>query len=458
MKIWFLIQIFIIFELFSLCSANYCASTLCPSGVKHVACNHNGKFDSTCSNDAAMVSIGANLKKIIVNVHNNKRNYIAGGNVAKFKPACRMATMKWDAELAKIASYNVRQCKMSHDKCRNTPTYKYSGQNLAWRSYTGTPNKAKLIKAAINAWYSEFKDTKWEHIQSYPKSYSGPAIGHFTALMGERNIAVGCAAATYSTKGVKYKTFLVACNYATTNIASNSIYNNCAKAAAKCKVGRNSKYPNLCAPKEVYNVMGDTKETHGTPQFKGEGFDDWQFRVKIHLDSLNLMDVLTGDPPSEASARAEFMKKDKRAKERIETAKDMWSSLQNTFAKKSVVNQLLLRKKLAKLRMNDSDSIVAHVLTFENLVRQLKLAGATMEDSDVLAQLFLTLPEKYDPLVTALQNMEGGKLDMNLVKERLIAEEIKLMDRSDGVVDDKTAFSTRKFVKKKKFKGKWSSG
>ncbi|XP_073835066.1 antigen 5 like allergen Cul n 1-like [Musca autumnalis] len=254
MKLYFLIITFATAEWLLLVSANYCASTLCSAGVQHVACNHTGKFDSTCSKDAAMVEMNATLRQVILNVHNNKRNYVAGGKVKKFKPACRMATMKWDAELAKIASYNVRQCKMNHDKCRNTAKYKYSGQNLAWRSFNGTPNKQELIKASINAWYSEVKDTKWEHIKSYPSNYNGPAIGHFTALMGERNIAVGCAAATYSTAGVSYKTFLIACNYATTNMVNNPIYNGCTKPAAKCKVGKNSKYPNLCAVKEVYNV------------------------------------------------------------------------------------------------------------------------------------------------------------------------------------------------------------
>ncbi|XP_061388583.1 antigen 5 like allergen Cul n 1-like [Musca vetustissima] len=253
MKIYFL-YIFAIAKLLSLAAANYCDASLCPAGVQHVACNHTGNFDSTCPKDAAMVQIGQTLQNVIVNAHNNKRNFIAGGKVAKFKPACRMATMRWAPELAKVASYNVRQCKMSHDKCRNTQKYKFSGQNLAWRSFTGTPNKQELVKAAINAWYSEVKNTQWQQIQSYPATYKGPAIGHFTAMMGERNIAVGCAASTYSTKGVKYKTFLIACNYATTNMINKPIYRGCAKPAAQCKAGKNSKFPNLCAPKEAYNV------------------------------------------------------------------------------------------------------------------------------------------------------------------------------------------------------------
>lgn len=52
--------------------------------------------------------------------------------------------------------------------------------------------------------------------------------------------------------------------------------------------------------------MGDSKESHSIPQFSGSGFDDWQFRVKLHLDSLGLLDVLTGVPPTDATANAVF--------------------------------------------------------------------------------------------------------------------------------------------------------
>lgn len=73
-------------------------------------------------------------------------------------------------------------------------------------------------------------------------------------MVADRNIRVGCAAATYTTKGVSYKTFLIACNYATTNMKENPIYANCTKPASKCKTGKNAAFPNLCKTTEVYTV------------------------------------------------------------------------------------------------------------------------------------------------------------------------------------------------------------
>jgi len=215
--------------------------------------------------------------------------------------------------------------------------------------------------------------------------------------------------------------------------------------------------------------MGDAKD-HGIPQFRGTAYDEWQFRVKMHLDALGVVDVLTMAVPTDAIAKESFLKVDKRVKDRLvgfihndclsyvrdkETAKDMWESLQMAFAKKSVVSQLLVRKQLATLRMKDDESVAAHCVVFENLIRQLRSAGATLSDDDVLAQFFLTLPEKFDPLVTALQNISDSQLSFEFAKERILAEETKLADRQQKDDVNKTAFAGKKgFKKRPRFEGK----
>lgn len=73
-------------------------------------------------------------------------------------------------------------------------------------------------------------------------------------MMSDRNIRVGCAAATYSVDGKDYKNYLFACNYASTNMVGYPIYKTCNKPAADCKSGTNSSYKNLCSKSESYNV------------------------------------------------------------------------------------------------------------------------------------------------------------------------------------------------------------
>ncbi|XP_039960562.1 antigen 5 like allergen Cul n 1-like [Bactrocera neohumeralis] len=230
-------------------AVNYCNTSLC-GAKKHIACNNNGKFAASCRN-AAMVTLTQANKNLIVKLHNTKRNTVASGKT-KLKAACRMGTMQWNDELAALAALNVKQCQMKHDACHNTQAFKHSGQNLAWSSYYGTPNVPQLLQKLINLWYNEIKYTTQAYINKYPNNYSGPAIGHFTVMVGQANIRVGCAVSTYSVTGQSYKAFLLACNYATTNMIGAAMYTTCAKAASGCKKGTNTAFPSLCAKTEVY--------------------------------------------------------------------------------------------------------------------------------------------------------------------------------------------------------------
>lgn len=111
------------------------------------------------------------MKQLIVHQHNKKRNLLAGGKLDGFVAACRLATMQWDDELAKLAVLNVMQCKMQHDPCRNTPKYRHSGQNIAWLSlYNLHLTPAQILRRLIDNWFSEYKDSKMEFMHSYPSN------------------------------------------------------------------------------------------------------------------------------------------------------------------------------------------------------------------------------------------------------------------------------------------------
>lgn len=84
--------------------------------------------------------------------------------------------------------------------------------------------------------------------------YLNSPIGHFTVMMAEKNVEVGCAIATYTDQESKLNTFLMACNYATTNIVGFPIYNACRKAAMNCTTGKSKTYTNLCSDNEKYEV------------------------------------------------------------------------------------------------------------------------------------------------------------------------------------------------------------
>lgn len=156
-------------------ATDYCSTSVC-SGGNHIACGHNNQWSSSCPGDAELLEINDEYKSLLVRKHNEKRNYIAGGNDANHKAACRMATMQWDDELAYLAQLNVLQCAMKHDSCHNTDAFKYSGQNLAWQATSSQQiNVANLLENSVQMWYNEVDNSNSGIIEGgYPSGYTGP--------------------------------------------------------------------------------------------------------------------------------------------------------------------------------------------------------------------------------------------------------------------------------------------
>ena len=112
------------------------------------------------------------------------------------------------------------------------------------------------------------------------------------------------------------------------------------------------------------------------------------------------------------------------------TAKGMWDSLCATFERRSCQGQTLVRKELANLKLLEGGNLNAHLIKFDNLVRQLKAAGAKPSEGDLISQLFITLPASYDAVVTALENLAEEDLKLSTVKSRLLGEETKQNNRN----------------------------
>lgn len=67
-------------------------------------------------------------------------------------------------------------------------------------------------------------------------------------------------------------------------------------------------------------------------------------------------------------------------------------------------------------------------LKFDGLVRQLMSSGAKMEKLDIICHLVITLPKIYDNVVTEVEISNPHSLELDFVKNRLLAEEGKSVD------------------------------
>lgn len=80
-----------------------------------------------------------------------------------------------------MAELNVKQCKMQHDSCHNTPSFANSGQNLGYFWYGGTPEPKPnaTITSTVHMWFNEYKYANQGMLDSLTNIYGigGNAIG-----------------------------------------------------------------------------------------------------------------------------------------------------------------------------------------------------------------------------------------------------------------------------------------
>ena len=110
--------------------------------------------------------------KAILARANKLRNTLASGNMTKFQPCPRMASMQWNAELSTLAKYNCQTCKYAHDACHNTNTSPQSGQNIGivFSDQPLTSSPLSMILGIIEDWWAENKVTTMNDINKYPES------------------------------------------------------------------------------------------------------------------------------------------------------------------------------------------------------------------------------------------------------------------------------------------------
>lgn len=66
-----------------------------------------------------------------------------------------------------------------------------------------------------------------------------------------------------------------------------------------------------------------------------------------------------------------------------------------------------------------------HFLKFDKLIREHRSTGDELEETDVVCHLFLTIPQEYNTVVTALETLSQDSLNISFVKNRLLDEETK---------------------------------
>ena len=110
----------------------------------------------------------------------------------------------------------------------------------------------------------------------------------------------------------------------------------------------------------------------------------------------------------------------------------VWKQLSEQFQKNSWANKVSLRRKLSNMKMGSRDSVQKHLKSMTELFQELAIVGEPMDEEGRVTQLLGSLPEQYDPLVTALESSPHVP-SMENVTERLLHEERKIKNRAKEV-------------------------
>ncbi|KAJ8931451.1 hypothetical protein NQ314_015637 [Rhamnusium bicolor] len=131
------------------------------------------------------------------------------------------------------------------------------------------------------------------------------------------------------------------------------------------------------------------------------------------------------------------------------SAGGMLRSLKNVFERKSTFSKLYIMKKLLKLKCT-SEHLQDHFMQVETLLRELGAAGATLDESDKVCYLLLTMPEKYDIVITAIETVTTD-ITLEFVKSRLLDAELKFKDsQPEDDLSKNCAFNTGKYLASRK--------
>ncbi|XP_052858470.1 LOW QUALITY PROTEIN: uncharacterized protein LOC128266175 [Drosophila gunungcola] len=234
---------------------DYCDSTLCLKGQKHVACNASLVLHEACSLDAEVLVINDKLQRFLVGRFNALRDSVAKGGFNGLSPAARMGTLKWDPELSYLAEFNVQDCYMKSDECRNTKTSTHAGQIVGYRAMRGKiPDLEDILKDIYGLWMRENSGTSMLDIIKYKDPKKGPPKYNFIQIVLENAGLVGCAV-LQQTRNDWLQTFFT-CNFGQAPAVGSAVYETGQHAATSCKTGVNPKYVHLCSESEEYEKIG----------------------------------------------------------------------------------------------------------------------------------------------------------------------------------------------------------
>lgn len=125
------------------------------------------EFDESCGSEAVILKFTMPLRTQLLAGLNGFRNEVALGKYPAFKPAARMATLRWNDELAGLAMFALRRCENMDDYCTNTEEFKYVSYIYGSAKWLNQEKSSRyIVDFVLRFWMDDIKSCTMGHINT----------------------------------------------------------------------------------------------------------------------------------------------------------------------------------------------------------------------------------------------------------------------------------------------------
>jgi transposase InsO family protein len=208
--------------------------------------------------------------------------------------------------------------------------------------------------------------------------------------------------------------------------------------------------------------MSDENRGFNVAKLNGENYHAWKFSMKMYLMGKDLWGIVQRTETLEADAtikqRESFRRRENQALSCIclgileslhiyvrscETAAEAWENLQNHFEEKTLARKIQFRRQLYNTKLTKSTTMEAHVNALKTISEHLEALGDHITDDDLVMILLSSLTDDYNHLITTLENLREEQLTWNYVRDRVLSEYSRMVQKGEKKRDDHGALFTR---------------
>ncbi|KAF7814525.1 Retrovirus-related Pol polyprotein from transposon TNT 1-94 [Senna tora] len=202
------------------------------------------------------------------------------------------------------------------------------------------------------------------------------------------------------------------------------------------------------------------------PVFNGENYQMWAVKMTAYLQAMDLWKMVAENvvieplPENPTMQQLKIHKKKTYSMHYIRSrGSEVWQYLKSEFqgnTRTKSIRVLNLRREFELQKMKDSENVKEYVDRLLEIVNKLKLLGEEMPDSRVVEKILVTLPERFEAKISALEEIRDlTEITLAELLNALHAQEQRRQIREDGSVEGAMKAKLQLQDSKKNKKKKW---